>query len=77
MYNDPVYLLAYTGSISKTEFRNNIDREVHALFSSYSKILEILKIVKDLHIDENKEGKSSLNNGFRKKSESNEELFIS
>ena len=67
MYIDPVYLLAYTGSISKTEFRNNIDRKVHALFSSYSKIVETLNLVKDLHIGENEEGKPLLNNVFRKK----------
>ena len=42
-----------------------MDREVP--FSSYSKIVEILNIVKNLHIGEKEEGKPLLNNGFRKK----------
>ena len=67
MYINPIYLFTFTGSISKTEFKNNIEREVHALFSSYTKIVEILNIVKNLHIGENEEGKPLLNNGFRKK----------
>ena len=67
MYINPVHLSAFTGSISKTEFKNNIDGKVHPLFFSYLKILEILNIVKDLHIGENEEGKPLLNNGFRKK----------
>ena len=67
MYINPIYLFTFTGSISKTEFKNNIEREVHALFSSYTKIVETLNLVKDLHTGEKEEGKPLLNNGFRKR----------